>query len=154
MSFLKRPIKERSLKRYCLRFAPARERIFIETCSIESKCVIGSEKEKQQCLQVRPCIFQPKNVTGWGSEGVKKKKKMGSEGKGGGGNGGGGGGGGRKNHRSNERLRNSRLRGASFSFFFFFHSLPSFFSSSFSSFFFLLFLLEVGRGFGIVFWGV
>ena len=72
VSFLKRPIKERNLKRYCLRFAPARERIFIETCSIESKCVTGSEKEKQQCLQVRPCIFQPKNVTGWGSEGVKK----------------------------------------------------------------------------------
>ena len=22
------------------------------------------------CLQARPCIFQPGNVTGWGSEGV------------------------------------------------------------------------------------
>ena len=26
---------------------------------------------KIYCLQVRPCIFQPRNFTGWGSERVK-----------------------------------------------------------------------------------
>ena len=89
MSFLKRPIKERNFKRYCLLFAPARERIFIKAYSIESKSVTGSEKEKQQCLLVRPCILQPKNVIGWVQknkcEGVKKKRGGGLEGKWGGG---------------------------------------------------------------------
>ena len=26
------------------------------------------------CLQACPCIFQPINLTGWGSEGVNKQK--------------------------------------------------------------------------------
>ena len=30
---------------------------------------------KTDGLQARPCIFQPGNFTGWGSDGVKKKKK-------------------------------------------------------------------------------
>ena len=29
------------------------------------------QDRKIYCLQARPCIFQPGNVTGWGSEGVK-----------------------------------------------------------------------------------
>ena len=35
--------------------------------STESRCVIGL---KIDCLQARPCIFQPRNFTCWGSEGV------------------------------------------------------------------------------------
>ena len=30
---------------------------------------------KTDYLQARPCIFQPRNVTGWGSEGVKAPRK-------------------------------------------------------------------------------
>ena len=29
------------------------------------------QDRKIYCLQARPCIFQPGNVTGWGGEGVK-----------------------------------------------------------------------------------
>jgi len=29
---------------------------------------------KIYCLQACPCIFQPGNVTGWGSEGVKSAR--------------------------------------------------------------------------------
>ena len=29
------------------------------------------QARKMYCLQARPCIFQPGNFTGWGSEGVK-----------------------------------------------------------------------------------
>ena len=28
------------------------------------------------CLRARPCIFQPGNFTGWGSEGVNENIKM------------------------------------------------------------------------------
>ena len=52
-------------------FALACERILIETYSIESRRAIGPENI---LFTVRPCIFQPGNFTGWGSEGVKKKK--------------------------------------------------------------------------------
>ena len=31
--------------------------------------------QKIYCLQAQPCIFQPRNFTGWGSEGVKRMLK-------------------------------------------------------------------------------
>ena len=34
------------------------------------------QDRKTFSLQARPCIFQPRNVTGWGSEGVKSQFKM------------------------------------------------------------------------------
>ena len=50
-------------------FALARERTFIiKTHGIKSRCVIRARKI--YCLQARPCIFQPGNFTGWGSERV------------------------------------------------------------------------------------
>ena len=57
------------LQPFCLFFALACERIFIQTRSTESRCVKGSENIYS--LQAHPCIFQPENFTGWGSEGVK-----------------------------------------------------------------------------------
>ena len=38
--------------------------------STDSRCVVGRENT---LLQAHPCSFQPGNVTGWGSEGVKQK---------------------------------------------------------------------------------
>ena len=40
----------------------------MKTYSTEGKCVIGPKNIYS--LQARPCIFQPVNNTGWGSEGV------------------------------------------------------------------------------------
>ena len=33
------------------------------------------QERKVYCLQARPCIFQPGNFTGWGSEGVNETLK-------------------------------------------------------------------------------
>ena len=41
----------------------------METYSTESH--FDTEAEKMVCLKGRPCIFQPGNFTGWGSDGVK-----------------------------------------------------------------------------------
>ena len=49
-------------------FALSRERIFIETHSIQSRRYTS---EKIYCLQAPLCIFRPGHFTGWGSEGVK-----------------------------------------------------------------------------------
>ena len=57
----KRPLKWQRFKLLSLFvffFATASDRIFIETHTLN-------------CLQVRPCIIQLGNFTGWGSEGVK-----------------------------------------------------------------------------------
>ena len=54
---------------FVLFFTLACERSFITTHSIASRSVIGP---KIYCLQVCPCIFQPGNITGWGSVGVKQ----------------------------------------------------------------------------------
>ena len=53
-------------------FAVAGERIFIKTHSLESRFVMGLGN---LLLIVIMCTFQPRNFTGWGSEGLKKKKK-------------------------------------------------------------------------------
>ena len=57
------------LSRFVLFFVMACERIFIQTQSIQSRCVIGPENTR---LQARPCNILPGNLTGWGSEGVKQ----------------------------------------------------------------------------------
>ena len=68
---LNRPTKVRNLKPWSLFvfvFALACERTFITVHSIESRCY---RSEKYSVLQARPCMFQPGNFTGCGSEGVK-----------------------------------------------------------------------------------
>ena len=45
------------------------ERSFIKMHSTKSRCVIGMENIV--CTRTHPCIFEPGNFTGWGSEGVK-----------------------------------------------------------------------------------
>ena len=49
-------------------FALALERIFTKTHHTERRCY---RTGKYTVFEVRPCIFQPGNFTGWGSEGVK-----------------------------------------------------------------------------------
>ena len=44
---------------------------------IESQYIIGHCLHCIHCLQARPCIFQPKNFTGWSSEGVKAEQYQG-----------------------------------------------------------------------------
>ena len=59
------------LRLFVFFFAMACERIFIKTHSIESGCVIYNYKTgKYTLFEAHPYIFQPKNFTGWGSEGV------------------------------------------------------------------------------------
>ena len=54
-------------------FAEAGERIFIKTHSTESRFVMGPGN---LLLIVIMCTFQPRNFTGWASEGLKKKKTL------------------------------------------------------------------------------
>ena len=49
-------------------FALALERIFIKIHRTERRCY---RTGKYTVFVVHPCIFQPGNFTGWGSEGVK-----------------------------------------------------------------------------------
>ena len=49
-------------------FTLSRKRILIETRSIESRRYRSGRII--DCLQARPCIFQPGSFTGWGNEGV------------------------------------------------------------------------------------
>ena len=44
------------------------KKIFIKMHTIQSRLLWDW---KLYCLQARPCIFLPGNITGWGSEGVK-----------------------------------------------------------------------------------
>ena len=65
--------KVRHLKHFSLFvsfLAPACEGTSITTHGVESGCVIGPESIRFLCT---PCIFQPGNFTGWGSEGVKRR---------------------------------------------------------------------------------
>ena len=55
---------------------------------------MGCYRTGKYSLQARPCIFQPGNVTGWGSERVNELGHWNGCGEGGGGAGGWGGGGG------------------------------------------------------------
>ena len=70
----KRVIKLRNLKPlnifffFFFFFCAVMWKDFIKTHSTESRCVIGREI---YCSQTPPCVFQPGNVTGWGSKGVK-----------------------------------------------------------------------------------
>ena len=65
----------KSLSLFVFIFAHACQTIFIKTRnnSIDSRCVIGL---KIYCLQARPCILQPGNLTGWGSAGVNTNKRL------------------------------------------------------------------------------
>ena len=67
----KHPTKVQSLKALSLFvffFALALERIFIQIHHTERRCY---RTGKYSVFEVHPCIFQPRNLTGWGSKGVK-----------------------------------------------------------------------------------
>ena len=61
-------VKFETFSLFAFLLALASERIFIKTHCTDSGCVT---ELKMLCLQARPCIFQPGNFTGCGSEGVK-----------------------------------------------------------------------------------
>ena len=60
--------KFETLQHFCLLSSDWREKVFSSKRIVLKIDVVGPEI---YCLEARPCIFQPGNFTGWGSEGVK-----------------------------------------------------------------------------------
>jgi len=67
--------KSQTLKFFVFFFALACESIFVKMHNNESRLL---QDWKIHCLQVCQCIFQPRNFTGWGSEGVNAKSLISS----------------------------------------------------------------------------
>ena len=65
-------VKFETLKAFCFLFRTVLWKDFHQNVHIESRLLKG---RKIYCLQACLCIFHPGNLTGFGSEGVKKKKK-------------------------------------------------------------------------------